>query len=464
MTDNNTNFDINITDNKFKALANCTHAQDNGNNLNAEEVLSMLKSKGINTGIRHDVIKTICENKKSFKNIVLAEAVPPQVGEKARIESYIDINRHRKAHKRDDGSVDFHDLGEVCSAKKGQKLYRKFPPTIGEPGIDVCGNTIPGIPGKDLNIVLGSGTEIDENDHNLVRASYDGEIMIKNGIIHISRVHKVNGDVDFSTGNIKFNGSVKIRGSVKAGFKVEATGNIEITGNVEDSVVIGDNDIVISGGYMGNGKGLICAGRDVHVKFVENQVIKAKRDIIIHGESYHSNLNAGRSIIANGGKGIIVGGHSKAKISVKAGRFGSTAATPTVIKAGINPELAEHLKRVKDEIEQTYESREKLVKSIVFLYKYKIDNNGKLPPEKNELLKNLEKAKKMIPDKLTLLQTTLDNLLKEHKDVEMAYAKADISVYPKVKVYIGNQWIAIDDNLGPSTFKMNSGDIIRFSK
>jgi len=70
----------------------------------------------------------------------------------------------------------------------------------------------------------------------------------------------------------------------------------------------------------------------------------------------------------------------------------------------------------------------------------------------------------MIPDKLTVLQTTLDNLLKEHKNVEKAYAKAGISVYPKVKVYIGNQWIAIKDNLGPSTFKMNSGDIIRLSK
>jgi len=464
MADNNTNFDINITDNKLKVLANLSYSQDNGNKITTEKVLSMLQSKGVNTGIRYDVIKTMCESKKSLKNIVLAEAIPPKVGEKARIESYFDINRHRKAHKREDGSIDFRDLGEICSAKKGQELYRKFPPTIGEPGIDVCGNKIPGIPGKDLNIVLGSGTEIDENDRNLVRAAQDGKIILKNGIIQISRVHKINGDVDFSTGNIKFNGSVKIRGSVKAGFKVEASGDIEINGNVEDSVVIGENDIIIMGGYVGNGEGQICAGRDVHVKFVENQVIKAKRDIIIHGESYHSNLNAGRSIIANGGKGIIVGGQSKAKISVKAGRFGSTATTPTVIKAGIDPKLAEQIKRVEDEIMQTHKSHEKLEKSIVFLYRYKIDNNGRLPLKKNELLKNLEKTKKMIPRKLNFLQTTLDNLRTEQEDVENAYITAGISVSPKVKIFIGDQLIAIDYNLGPSTFKMVNGNVVRLSK
>lgn len=80
-----------------------------------------------------------------------------------------------------------------------------------------------------------------------------------------------------------------------------------------------------------------------------------------------------------------------------------------------------------------------------------IENNGKFLPGKNDLFKELKKAKKMIPDKLTFLQTTLDNLLKEQKDVGKAYATANISVSPKVKIYIGNQWIAIDDNLGPST-------------
>jgi len=464
MTNNNFNLDIKIPDNKLKVLANCTHAQSNGNNLNPEEVLSMLKSLGVNTGIKHDVIKTICESKKPFKNIVLAEAIPPQVGEKARIESFFDNNKHRKAHKRENGSVNFRNLGEICSAKKGQKLYRKTPPTIGEPGIDVCGNKIPGKPGRDLKIVVGSGTEFDENDHNLVRASYNGEIILKNGIILISQIHMVNGDIDFSTGNIKFNGSVKIKGSVKAGFKVEAAGDIEISGHVEDSVIVGGNDIKILGGYVGNGGGKVVAGRDVHVKFVDNQYIEAKRNIIIYGESYHSRLRAGQSIISNCGKGTIVGGQSEATISVEAKRFGSVTFAPTVIKVGIDPKLAERMKKVEEEIEQTKESQEKLENSLVILYRYKIDNNGKLPQGKNDLLKNLEKAKKMIPDKLTLLQTTLDNLLKEHKDVEMAYAKADISVYPKVKVYIGNQWIAIDDNLGPSTFKMNSGDIIRFSK
>ena len=310
MADFDAKVDIVIADNNMKVTANYFPAKGMGNDICLEDVLSKIESYGVNTGINHENIKAMCESDSPRLNIVIAMAIPSQEGEKARIIPYFDINERRKAMKKENGSVDFHELGDISSTTKGQELYRKVPPTNGSPGKDVLGNELPGLPGKDLKIVLGRGTEFDESDPNLVRASKDGEILVSGGVVQISDIHEIVGDIDFSTGNIKFNGSVKINGTVKSGFKVEADGDIEIKGNVEDAEVTGGNDIIVIGGFIGNGEGLIHAKRDVIIKFVENQHIKADRDILINGPSYHSNLQAGRSIISQGGKSVIVGGHS----------------------------------------------------------------------------------------------------------------------------------------------------------
>ena len=69
-----------------------------------------------------------------------------------------------------------------------------------------------------------------------------------------------------------------------------------------------------------------------------------------------------------------------------------------------------------------------------------------------------------MPEKLESLQKEHKSLLKEQKDLSNYYATADKGVYPKVRVYIGNQWITIDDNLGPSRFKLVGSEVVRTSK
>lgn len=455
---------INVASNKMRTTANYTQATGEGKKLTPDEVLSQLASLNINTGIKNDIITRMCESERPITSIIIAEAIPPQTGEKARIETYVKINSHRKAIEKEDGRVDYYDLGETCSATEGQELYRRIPPTTGKPGKDVYGNEIPGIPGRDLKIILGHGTKRDENDPDLVRATIQGEVLIKNGVMQISEIHTIKGDVDFSTGNVRFNGSIKIGGTVKSGFEVHGSGNIEIKGNVEDAIVIGENDVIIQGGCAGSGKGIVKAKRDVVVKFIENQRVEADRDIIINGESYHATLLAGRSVVAKGKKGTIIGGKCAAKHSIEADYFGSVAYPPTIIKIGITPKLAEKLKTIESEIVKNQESLEKIEKSVVFIYRQKIDANGVLPPDKQVLLEKLELAKKTMPDKLKALVNEKENLLKEQKDIDKSYAVADKGVFSKVQIHVGNQWITIEDNLGPSRFKLVGSEIVRLSE
>jgi uncharacterized protein len=465
MADVDAKINFKITANKMRATAAYSPAQGEGKRLSSKEVIDSLKELGVTAGIIHETILKIYDSEKPMHSIVVADGIPPKVGEKARLEMYVNLERTSKAAEKDDGSVDFRDLGEIYSATEGQKLYRKIPPTVGEPGSNIMGEEIEGLLGRDLKIVLGPGTKLEEDDPNLVVASHDGEVLLKNGILQISEVHNIPGDVDYSTGNVKFKGTVKIGGTVVSGFEVIAEGTVEIVGNVEDAKIVSGCDVVIHGGFAGSGEGVVVAHRDVNVKFIENQHVEAKRDIIVNGEAFHATLQSGRSIVAKGKKGAIVGGVCEVKTSFETDYLGSVACPPTVVKLGVDPKLIEKLKFNESDTAASEESLEKIEKSVLFLYRQKIDApGGKLPPEKQALLEKLEVAKKALPEKLQKLKEGRIKLLKEQRELDKVFAIANTAVFPKVQVYIGNQFITVDDNLGPSRFQLIGSEVTRTSK
>ncbi len=463
MPDIDASLKINVSDNKMRVTASYKPAQGDGKIITPDVVAEKLSAMDITTGIKHENITKMCEDNRPITSVILAEGIPPRTGEKARLEMYVKI-AERKAMERDDGGVDYHNLGEISSAKAGDKLYRKIPPTQGPSGKNVFGNEIDGLYGRDLKLVLGHGTAADENDENLVRATSDGELLVKNGILHVSEIHTVKGDIDFSSGNVKFNGSIRINGTVKAGFEVRAEGSIEIDGNVEDAKVIAGGDVVVKGGFVGSGEGLIKSGQDVLVKFIENQHIEADRDVTISGEAFHASIMAGRSVYAQGKKGAIVGGQCIAKKNIEAQYFGSIAAPPTSIKIGVDPNLAANLKKVEEEIVTSQESYDKIEKSVIFLYRQKIDSNGALPQDKQALLDKLEEAKKTLPAKLKNLNQQKEALLAEQKKIDEVSAIAERGVFPKVHVFIGNQRLNVNDRMGPSQFRMFESEIIRVAR
>ena len=460
MPDIDASMKINVVDNKMRVTASFEPAQGEGKIITPEVVIEKLSSMDIKTGIKHDNINKMCNENIPRNSLILAEGITPSVGDKARLEMYVKLPP-RKAVERENGGVDFYDLGEIPSAEVGDELYRKIPPTKGTSGKNVFGEEIEGIYGRDLTIILGRGTAVDDKDENLVRATKNGVIQIKNNILHISEIYTVKGDVDFSTGNLNFNGSIKIGGTVKAGFEVRAKGFVEIKGFVEDAQVIADGDVIVKKGFVGSGSGLIMSGQDVYVKYVENQHIEADRDIIINGEAYHATILSCRSVYTQGKKGAIVGGQCIAKKNIEAHYFGSVATPLTIIKIGVDPKLEENLKKVEDVIAISQEALNKIEQNVAFLNRQKINSNGILPPEKQIIYDKLEKTKKTLPAKLEDLQQTRKELLIEQKNLDEVNAVADKGVYPKVQVHIGNQRIIIYDKLGPSRFRLFKKEIIR---
>jgi uncharacterized protein len=464
MKENVARLELKVTKNKKRVLADFTPVPGAENDLTYDQIIIKLQMLGVRVGLDEDKIRAICESDKPLRNIVIAECIYPEMGEKARLEYFVDINARRKAVVQNDGSIDFRDLGEISSASTDQALYRKVPPTIGKPGKNVLGKEIPGLLGKDLTINTGVGTEIDADDPNLVRASRDGEILLTNGIVQISDVFNVIGNVDYSTGNLQFNGAVKVNGDVNSGFKIEADGDVEIRGFVENAEVISGNDVIIHGGFSGMGDGIVKAKRDVIAKYVENQTIHADRDIIISGHSYHSNLTAGRSVIVTGSQSAIVGGECKAETGVNSNRLGSINGTKTVIKVGYNKEISDRLFQSEKEIARIEEEKHKLGQNIENLSRLKLVKKGILPPDKMEQLEAMEVEFNDMYDILRELKSTKDELEEKQNELNNAKVLANTAAFQNVHVYYGLQYLTVKNNLGPSIFKLSKSEIIRLSK
>jgi len=83
--------------------------------------------------------------------VLFAKGKPPEHGKDTQFECLIDGVTDRKPSERDDGTLDYYDLGEILCIDEGCELMRKHPPLAAKIGLTVTGEEIPARIGKSLN-------------------------------------------------------------------------------------------------------------------------------------------------------------------------------------------------------------------------------------------------------------------------------------------------------------------------
>ena len=144
----------------------------------------------------------------------------------------------------------------------------------------------------------------------------------------------IQGDVDFSTGDINFIGDINIEGDVLSGFTIRAMGNIHVGGVVEaGSSVEAGGDLVVVKGILGDGTTVTRSHRSVFSKYIENATIYAREnlqtDCIINGSIYCDGEVRVRS-----GRGCIMGGRIWAAKMVNVSTVGAQSECRTSIALG----------------------------------------------------------------------------------------------------------------------------------
>src|SRR5690606_1234944 len=110
---------------------------------------------------------------------------------------------------------------------------------------------------------------------------------------------------------------------------------------VEGADIESEGNIEITGGILAGNKGKIKAKHSLRWSFIQDATVEVGEDVIVSQSIMHSVVRAGRSIICDQSKGLIVGGLIQAGVSVVAKTIGSGMSTVTSVEVGVSPQLRE---------------------------------------------------------------------------------------------------------------------------
>lgn len=304
-----------------------------------DEIVAKLAMEGVLFGIKEDVLLGSLENGQKTP---VAEGRLPQNGKDCEIRMYEVKEPKPLVHA--DGSVDHYELNLINHVTKDEWLGERIEATPGEPGRNVKGVEVPPVPGKTIQLQYDKTTvyEVTQGNKTILYSLIGGAVNHKDGKISVSNHLEINGNVDFSTGNIEFDGCVTIKGTIDDNFIVVADGDIEVLdeygiGSVR-SLESRKGSIYIKGGISSRNKIKVRAARNVFVKYAANAEIEAGELVHIGYYCINSDITA-KEVLVDSSKGQIIGGVITAEARVVANTIGTPSEKRThIIVRGINKE------------------------------------------------------------------------------------------------------------------------------
>jgi len=410
--------------------------------------------------IDNEAIAGMVEKKIFGKAVLVAAGIPPENGEDGRVIYFFNTEPVINLKEDDQGKVDFKEINLIQQVKTGEKLAELIPPTDGSPGKTVTGEPIEQIKGKPAVLPARINADISTRNPNRLIAAVDGAVELSGKKVIVDPVVYIDGDVDYSTGNIDFDGAVVVKGEVKSGFSIKAKGEVTVEGVVEDAVIDTRGSVIIKGGFLGRGTGSISAKENVMVKFAESQTIYAGKDIYVDEALLHATVEADGKITVSGKRGII-GGKTSAFEQIETPSAGSQSFTKTVLVVGLKREMRLKIERLEKEIATNTENIEKIQKALLILKKVRLLKD-KLTKKQQHLYQRLHAAREKLEIEQKELIKKKDKLDSDLKYIEKAVIKIEKKTYPGVHIHFGKYKKAVEFEDDRLIFRWRDNKIVAF--
>ncbi len=333
---------------------------ENGKELTRDILMRAMEEQNITYGVDGRLVDRLSHDDRRYFNLfLLAKGKPAFDGKNGNIVDYFPRVVERVLEVDEYDQVDYTALNLIHNVKEGQEICRLIRPTEGEPGCTVLGQEIPAKSGKSVPLPKGRNTELSEDGDALI-ALTSGHVEFTGRSFQVKPVLDIAGDVDFSTGNIKFLGDVNIKGDVLTGFTVRAMGSIWVGGVIEaGSTVEAGGDLTVVKGILGDGTTTVRSQRCIFSKYIENATIYVREnlqtDAIINGSIYCDG-----EVLVRSGRGTIMGGRVWAAEKVSAATVGSKSECRTSITLGGLPCTNFEREQVRRELKALEMELEKL--------------------------------------------------------------------------------------------------------
>ncbi|MFH0919282.1 MAG: FapA family protein [Fibrobacterota bacterium] len=400
------------------------------------------------------VIAAANQTRKPFMGAAIAHGKPAIPGRTGEVVYQFDLKHQKQDFKiLPDGRIDYKNSTNILMAQKGDVLAVLTDPGPGEDGADVFGEKILGEAGRPAKLLPGRGVKAAMDGKSFL-ATVGGSIIINGSVLEVLETYLVNSDIDFATGNIDFNGTVIITGDVKDGFEVNATGDIVIMKNVESARVVAGRDITIKGGVLSKGKGLVSAGRDITVDYVQNARLEAQGHIYIENFAVNSYICTSRSLKMQNKRGTILGGEVYAQKGLDVRILGSDSGKKTFVEAGTDFLVLKRIFELEEAIRFT-ETNIVKINTVIRPVMELARTQPQVLKEKQEILKKTLEKRKELELQQSTMQQRLSDLQEQLNDKEAAVVKVSVICHPDVQIKIKELKMLV---MRPQTHKMFYAD------
>ncbi len=417
-----------------------------GEELTRDMIYQALAAQGISYGLNTALLDRAAHDRDRYFNLYLvAQGKPAFDGRNGNIVDYFPRELQRTLEVDEFGQVDYTALNLICNVKEGQEICRLIRPTEGEPGRTVLDQEVPAKSGKAVPLPKGRNTEVSE-DGDALLASIPGHVEFSGRNFQVKPVLDIDGDVDFSTGNIKFVGDVNIKGDVISGFAVNAMGNVYVGGVVEaGGTVESGGDLTVAKGILGDGSTVIRAARCIFAKYIENATIYVREnlqtDCIVNGQIYCDG-----EIQVCSGRGSIMGGRVWAGKRVSASAIGAKSEVKTSVALGGLPCATFEREAVREQLRELNRDLERL-------------ENQLDSPLKSTLLGKARMKLSVAELKLKQLDEDLTASKENLKDQDSGRMECGVA-YAGTEINFGDEFLRLRQETHQCVAKMVCGEIV----
>lgn len=399
------NCEINITfsPDDYNAYADFYPGNGEGSELTMLFAKSVISEAGVKKGVNWDIVNSTIDycnkSKKSKKDVKIATGTAPISEVPAHWNLLDKFFQHAMGFSDSILKVDYKEVSKFIMVKKGELLAINDTGREGVNGLSVKGKFIPFKKKKIVQFTNGKNTV--EQEGRLYAATSGRYEVSDSRDIHINEVLHIEGNVDYSTGNISFGKDVIIEGEVKDGFKVAVGGSLLCKSNLDASDILCRKNLTVEKGIIGRGTALIRVGGYIESKFVENCHLESKSGVNIEKSIMNSDVfTLGHLNLAD--KGSIVSSNIYCELGVKVFNIGKLGSPNSEVSIGYS--FID--KRSIDSIKQRLEVLEGKLKLLNKLPDYrKTDKKLELIKQITEVI---ERGRNELDNKLKNLYTHPD--------------------------------------------------------
>ncbi len=376
------------------------------------QIKELLASRNIIHGIvKNSLIQQFIDSDiyltKPFK---VAEGNAPIEGQNAAIQYFFTKNRLKAGTIREDGTIDFRERGNIPQVERGAVLAIKKSAVEGQVGKNIFNDTIRVKPTRDIRLKAGKGTTLSPDKLKVIADVAGHPKLGSDGTIYVYDIFVVQGDVDFNTGNIDYQGDVTVRGAIKTGFKVKAH-NIRAE-EIDGATVIAQGNVIVA---QGVNESKISSQGSLTAKFIQNSTISSVGDVKTEREVVESNIECSGTCTI---KGIIISSKIAAKMGLYAKQIGMQKSSACTIRVGIDIFALRTLEQLERNLEENRKNKRTLQEKFDSLQQEIKDGEDKIF-RLTDIKEQLEDRRMDILSSITLIDGKTEQLKLKQMESEL---------------------------------------------